>query len=119
MADFPGTFAALSKILRAQAKGLDCTADTDRQLSYDTRHIRKNGKPLYFGAVMLKKNYVSYHLMPVYTDPSLLGSVSPALRKHMQGKSCFNFKEPDPKLFRELADLTKAGYQAWKKSGWL
>ena len=27
----------------------------------------------------------------------------------MQGKSCFNFKEVDEKLFKELATLTKAG----------
>jgi hypothetical protein len=27
----------------------------------------------------------------------------------MQGKSCFNFKEVDEKLFKELASLTKAG----------
>jgi hypothetical protein len=27
----------------------------------------------------------------------------------MQGKSCFNFKELDEKLFRELKQLTKAG----------
>jgi len=27
----------------------------------------------------------------------------------MQGKSCFNFREVDEKLFKELAKLTKAG----------
>lgn len=27
----------------------------------------------------------------------------------MQGKSCFNFKEVDETLFKELASLTKAG----------
>jgi len=27
----------------------------------------------------------------------------------MQGKSCFNFKEMDEKLFKELGRLTRAG----------
>ena len=27
----------------------------------------------------------------------------------MQGKACFNFKEPDPALFAELGELTKSG----------
>jgi hypothetical protein len=31
------------------------------------------------------------------------------LKKRMQGKSCFNFKEVDEKLFKELDKLTKAG----------
>jgi len=35
--------------------------------------------------------------------------MSPELKKRMQGKSCFNFKEVDEKLFKELARLTKAG----------
>ena len=35
--------------------------------------------------------------------------MSPELKKRMQGKSCFNFKEVDENLFKELATLTKAG----------
>ena len=30
-------------------------------------------------------------LMPVYVNPSLLETMSSALRKRMQGKACFNF----------------------------
>jgi hypothetical protein len=35
--------------------------------------------------------------------------MSPELKKRMQGKSCFNFKEVDKKLLSELSKLTKAG----------
>jgi len=35
--------------------------------------------------------------------------MSPELKRRMQGKSCFNFKTVDEKLFKELAKLTKAG----------
>ena len=35
--------------------------------------------------------------------------MSPELKKRMQGKSCFNFKEVDKKLFAELKALTSDG----------
>ena len=69
----------------------------------------KNKKPLCFGAVRLGKNYVSFYLMSAYARPELLKGMSPELKKRMQGKSCFNFKEVDEKLFKEMARLTKAG----------
>ena len=47
--------------------------------------------------------------MSVYASPDLLKSMSPELKKRMQGKSCFNFKEVDEPLFKELARLTRAG----------
>ena len=55
------------------------------------------------------KNYVSFYLMSVYTSPGDSQGMSPELKKRMQGKSCFNFKVIDEKLFSELAGLTKAG----------
>ena len=47
----------------------------------------------------------------------LLAGLSPALRKRMQGKSCFNFREADPALMRELESLTKAGIARVKQDG--
>ena len=68
----------------------------------------KNKHRLFFAAVRMGKAYVSFHLMPVYACRDLEESISPELKKHMQGKSCFNFKAVDEKLFKELAKLTKA-----------
>jgi hypothetical protein len=53
--------------------------------------------------------------MPVYMYPNLLKNISPALNKHRQGKSCFNFKQVEPELFKELAALTKQGYDLFMK----
>ena len=47
---------------------------------------------MFFGAVVTGKAYVSYHLMPLYTCPWLVKTVSADLKKRMQGKSCFNFR---------------------------
>jgi hypothetical protein len=74
---------------------------------------------LMFGAVMVGKRYVSYHLMCVYMEPDLLGSMSPELRKRMQGKSCFNFTKIDDELFDELAAITAKGRDMYAARGWL
>ncbi len=63
------------------------------------------------------KNYVSFHLMPVYENPSLLEGISLELEARMQGKSCFNFKQVDEDLFSQLADLTEVGYLDFKQKG--
>jgi hypothetical protein len=47
--------------------------------------------------------------------PDLLKGVSPALKKHMQGKSCFNFKKVEPELLAELSELTKKGFERFQR----
>lgn len=117
--DKPAVFAALRKTLAPYGKKLAVTADSETDFSLDTHHIMKNKKPLFFGAVQIRKNYVSYHLMPVYVAPDLLDGVSDGLRKRMQGKSCFNFRAVDKGLFKELTALTKAGYQRYADEGYV
>ena len=88
---------------------MEVAQDSNGYYLLNTRHIMKNKQPLCFGGVRLGKAYVSFYLMSVYACPDLLKTMSPELKKRMQGKSCFNFKEVDEKLFKELAKLTKAG----------
>ena len=109
MQDFTAVFAELRKILAPYALKLDAKKDDQTELYVDTLHIQKNKKPLFFGAVQVKKSYVSFHLMPVYVKPELLASASPDLKSRMQGKSCFNFAAVEPVLIKELAGLTNAG----------
>ena len=119
MQDFSSVYAALRKILSPYAAKLDKTKDDESELYVDTRHIQKSKKPLFFGAVQVKKSYVSFHLMPVYLKPELLDSASPELKSRMQGKSCFNFSAVEPALFKELTELTKAGYSSYKEQGFV
>lgn len=55
--------------------------------------------------------------MPVYADPTLLDGISPALRKRMQGKNCFNFKSIEPELFKEIGQLIDTGVKTFEKAG--
>src|SRR5437667_5051496 len=106
---FDTVFAKLKAIFQPYAKKMDVAADNQTYYLLNTRYIMKNKQPLCFGGVRLGKAYVSFYLMSVYASPDLLKSMSPELKKRMQGKSCFNFKEVDEKLFKELKQLTKAG----------
>ncbi len=119
MQDLSAVYANLKEILQPYADRLETKTNTDTELYIDTKHIQKNKKPLFFGAVQMKKNYVSFHLMPVYVDPSLLEGMSEGLQKRMQGKSCFNFKRTDPVLFKELALLAKSGFERYKEQGFV
>jgi len=105
--DFPLVFEQLKSILKLYAKNLTITADTSDAYSLDGPYSEKYQKTLFFGAAQIKKNYVSFYLMPVYMFPDLLKGMSPELKKHMQGKSCFNFKKVEPDLFKELMKLTR------------
>ena len=105
--DFPHVFETLKAILKHYAKNLTITADTSGAYSLDGPYSEKYKKALFFGAAQIKKNYVSFYLMPVYMFPELLKGMSPELKKHMQGKSCFNFKKVEPDLFKELTQLTR------------
>ena len=112
---FPLVFEQLKSILKPYAKSLTVTIDSSDGYSLDGPYSEKWKKIVFFGAAQIKKNYVSFYLMPVYMYPELLKGMSPELKKHMQGKSCFNFKKFEPELFKELAELTKTGAEKFKK----
>lgn len=109
--DFAATFQKLKAILAPYAAKMIVVHDSDKAYYLDTKHVMKNKHRLFFGGVRAGKAYVSFHLMPVYACADLLENMSPELKKHMQGKSCFNFKTVDEKLFKELRKLTKAGFE--------
>ncbi|HEY3104415.1 MAG TPA: hypothetical protein VGJ69_12560 [Pyrinomonadaceae bacterium] len=107
--DLRPVFERLKKIFTPYEAKMNVAQDTDKMYVLNTRYLLKKNYPLMFGGVRLGKNYVSFHLMSVYATPDEVKTMSRELKKRMQGKSCFNFKEVDEKLFRELAKLTKAG----------
>jgi len=99
-------FKALADILRAHAENLHVVTDNADQLYINTHKLDAKNKPIFFGMVKQAKGKVTFHLMPIYCNPELLNDISPALKKKMQGKSCFNFKAVDEELFSELEQLT-------------
>lgn len=113
--DFPIVFEQLKSILEPYAKKLTVKVDSSDTYSIDGPYSEKWKKQLFFGSAQVKKNYVSFYLMPVYMYPELLQAISPELKKRMQGKSCFNFKKVEPDLFRELEELTRRSVKKFQQ----
>jgi hypothetical protein len=114
--DLRGAFAALRAILVKHAPKLKIVHDTPTKYYLDTHFIgKKNKAPIFFGAAIINKNYVSFHLMPVYTSPAIAKQISPQLKKRMQGKACFNFTAPDLELIAELDRLTSESIDPYLK----
>lgn len=105
--DFVEVYRRLREIMAEHAGGLDVVVDGATGYRVNTRHVRKDGYVPMFGAVEIKKRYVSYHLMPVYMVPEGVLPIPESLRRRMQGKACFNFTRIDEGLFAELSDLTR------------
>jgi len=113
--EFPMVFQQLRSILKPYADKLTVKTDSADTYYIDGPYSEKWKKELFFASAQIKKNYVSFYLMPVYMYPELLKEISPELKKHMQGKSCFNFKKVEPELFEELSALTKKGAEKFKE----
>ena len=115
--DFAKAFYGLKMVFAKYEKHLRVTADTREKYYLETRSPSYNGKPLFFGAVLRGRAYVSFHLMPIYMNPKLQATISPELKKRMQGKSCFNFTHVEPGHIAELKKLARAGFEEFKTWG--
>ena len=109
------TFDQLKKVLVKFEKHLSVLHNKPDNYYLNTTTVDKNKKPEFFGAVQVKKSYVSFHLMPVYYYPELRDEISDELKSKMQGKSCFNFKEIDKSLLSELKSLTKSAFEKYRE----
>jgi hypothetical protein len=118
---FQEIFDALKPVFEEYAGRLAIQADKPGQYYLETKAAAPSGpykgRRLQFGGVKIGKAYVSFHLMPIYMNPKLQATISPDLKKRMQGKSCFNFTSVDPGHIAELKKLTKAGFEEFKTWG--
>src|SRR5260370_585810 len=114
-ADFAKAFYALKMGFAKYEKYLHVNGDTREKYYLETRLPSYKGKPLFFGAVVRGRAYVSFHLMPLYWEPSLAKGISAGLKKRMQGKTCFNFFAPHAALFLELGNLTSLDFSLYKR----
>ncbi len=122
--EFDGIFDALKPALAQSAGRLAVTTDMRTEYTLVSKGSspfpQHKGEPMFFGSVRRGKAYVSFHLMPLDMCPELTKLISPALKKKMQGKTCFHFKkDPEPELVAELARLAEAGFEQWRQRKWV
>ena len=101
----PAVHERLKEILAPYRDRLHVAADGPGGMTLELPEYR--GQPWGFAAATrLGKRYVSFYLMGVYGSQDVAATISPELKRRMQGKSCFNFTRIDEQLFRELETLT-------------
>ena len=125
---FESVFVRLREILEKHSAALTVKADVPGHYSLDAGagpaavkawggKVKKPRIPVAW--VQVGKAYVSYHLMGLYGNTRLLDSLSRELKARKQGKTCFNFKVVDEKLFKELDHLTAQSIAAFRKAGYI
>jgi len=113
--EFETVFGSLKALLKKHERTLKVLKDEPQEYTLVTKSNSNRGQPMWFGSVRAGKAYVSYHLMPLYFNPPMNAMISPALKKRMQGKTCFNFKSVDKELFAELKTLTQEGIDSYRR----
>jgi hypothetical protein len=119
MAKYDDTFAALKALLAPYAPRLHVSTDAPNAYMLDGEYAPEFKRPMFFAGVRAGKAYVSFYLMPVYSNPELMGRISDRLRQRIHGKSCFNFTNPEPDLFAELSELVRSGFTCYERLGYV
>ena len=115
-AEFQATFETLKKLLGPYTRKFDVIVDKPGRFYLASRTAKtSSGAAIWFGGVDIRKNYVSFHFIPVYAMPALVKTLSPSLKNRMQGKGCFNFTAIEQAHVKELTALTKTGYTGFIK----
>ncbi len=114
--DLAEVYLRLRPILEPYIPEMVAMQDNERGLYLNTRSIMKNKQPLFFASIAINKNYVSFHVFPVYMYPDLLDKVGD-LKKRMQGKSCFNFRKLSEEQVAGMRALVEAGHKRLKAEG--
>lgn len=114
-ADFVRIFEELKKDLQLFAPSLIVKEDKPGGYALISSQVDEKKKEIHFCAIQIKKNYVSFHLMPLYFYPELLDKASPELKKRMQGKTCFSFVKSDDQLASQLKDLVNHSFKLYQE----
>jgi len=125
--DFDAVFARLRAILEPHAAGLTVAENSPRRYCLEgvvgPATVKARGGSTRTGQiqvawVQIEKSYVSYHMM-AFGHEAIQGAMSDALKAHMQGKTCLNFKTADEALFKELEHITRRGIDGFRKAGYI
>ncbi|MBK9568779.1 MAG: hypothetical protein IPO53_01810 [Chitinophagaceae bacterium] len=126
--EFDMVFASLKEILQKYSGPFTVKPDTHTKyglyaaigpatLKIWGGKMKKPAMPVAW--IEIGKAYVSYHLMGIYGNTKLLEGLSKELKTRMQGKTCFNFKKVDEKIFEELGMLTAQSIDTFRISGYI
>ena len=126
--EFETVFNRLKKILQNHKENFTVKPDTNSSYGLQGKpgpatikvwggKMKKPVMPVAW--IEIGKAYVSYHVMGLYTNTALQNSMSKELKARMQGKTCFNFKNINEELFKELEQITVEAIDDFEKMGYV
>jgi hypothetical protein len=119
--ELDGIYLKLRHLLAKHTPPL--TATIDQKGKYElisdkpSTFLGRKRDNLYFGAAVIKSNYVGLYLMHLYVDPQTLATMDPQLRKLLKGKSCIHIKKLDDDLMRAIEETVVQGIALYRKHG--
>jgi len=81
--------------------------------------LGRKRKEVFFAELIIRKDYVGFYYMPIYTDNELKKVFKPELLSLLKGKSCFHVRELDGELETKIADALRIGFDLYKERGWI
>ncbi len=85
----------------------------------DVEILGRKRKEVFFAQVVIRKGYVGFYYMPIYTDTDLAEVFPPELLSTLKGKSCFHIKSLEPPMREQVEDALRVGYDLYKERGWV
>jgi hypothetical protein len=119
VADLEGTFRVLKAMLAQYEPRLHASQDTPTFYMLDGEYVAEFKRPMSFAGVQIRRAFVSFHLLPIYSHPELLSNISDPLRKRLAGRTSFNFTRPERELLVELSALVDRGFELYERLGWV
>jgi hypothetical protein len=114
-AEFQATYETLRAVFKPYERHFVVLVDEPGKYYLSYKTSKHASGAIWFGGAEIKKNYVTFHFIPIYMAPALVKTLPPLLLKRMQGKGCFNFTEIEPAHVKALKALTKKGYDVFIK----
>ncbi len=99
---------------RGEAPGI-YTLVSEKPVEIEGR--KKDG--VYFAGIIVQKGYVGFYFMPVYGNGKPEEIIHPDLLKLLKGKTCFYIKKNEPTVLKQIKEAIEAGYEVYKKNGWV
>lgn len=115
-ADMGEVFDRLRTVLDPYLGSMQVMQENERGVYLNTNALMKNRQPLFFAAVMLTGDHVSFYVQAVEMYPDLLADFA-LLEPHLEGLSCFVFDAVNDDQVEALQGVLAAGLARFKAEG--
>lgn len=116
-------FARLKRLLKKYEPPFVAKSDFESRYElWSVKDIEIDGrkrKEVAFAALIIQSGYVGFYFMPAVTEAGRREMFHPELLALLKGKSCFHFTSLDAPMTKKVEQALKAGFQAYKKRGWV